>query len=472
MLDLETRTAILRLHREGHGSRGIAKALGVSRNAVKDVIRSGQAEVPRLERADLLTPHIDRVRELHHACRGNLVRVTEELRAERIPVAYTTVTAFCRRHEIGVTPKRRAGEYHFEPSQEMQHDTSPHTVEVGGRRRLLQCASLVFCYSRRRYAQLYPRYDRFACRLFLSEAICAVGGAAGDCMIDNSSVVIASGRGPNAVPAPEMKALADRFGFEFVAHEVGDADRSGRVERPFHHIENNFYPGRTFEDLADLNAQLRDWCDRYNSTWNRWLQASPMELFAVERPLLRPLPLHVPEVYDLHHRRIDVSGYVTLHTNRYSVDDELLGRQVRVHETRDHVRVFDGHRLVVQHDKREHGARQRVTLPEHRYLAKRRLQPPPPSDEERRLRAAAPELGALMDVLRKRHGGQAKKAVRRLMRIWEDYDDELVIRAVARALDFGLIDLGRIETMVLESVRGDFFHLPTNTDPDSEDDDE
>ena len=113
-----------------------------------------------------------------------------------------------------------------------------------------------------------------------------------------------------------------------------------------------------------------------------------------------------------------------------------------------------------------------MTLPEHRYLAKRRLQPPPPSDEERRLRAAAPELGALIDVLRKRHGGQAKKAVRRLLRIWEDYDDELVIRAVARALDFGLIDLGRIETMVLESVRGDFFHLPTNTDPDSEDDDE
>lgn len=35
MLDLETRTAILRLHREGHGSRRIARALGVSRNAVR-----------------------------------------------------------------------------------------------------------------------------------------------------------------------------------------------------------------------------------------------------------------------------------------------------------------------------------------------------------------------------------------------------------------------------------------------------
>jgi hypothetical protein len=33
-------------------------------------------------------------------------------------------------------------------------------------------------------------------------------------------------------PAPEMAAFAERFGFEFVAHEIGDANRSGRVERP------------------------------------------------------------------------------------------------------------------------------------------------------------------------------------------------------------------------------------------------
>jgi len=31
---------------------------------------------------------------------------------------------------------------------------------------------------------------------------------------------------------PEMAAFADRFGFRFEAHRIGDADRSGRVERP------------------------------------------------------------------------------------------------------------------------------------------------------------------------------------------------------------------------------------------------
>lgn len=43
-----------------------------------------------------------------------------------------------------------------------------------------------------------------------------------------------------------MAAFAERFGFSFVAHEPGDANRSGRVERPFSFIENNFLAGRTF----------------------------------------------------------------------------------------------------------------------------------------------------------------------------------------------------------------------------------
>ena len=54
MLDLDTRTAIFRLQREGHGSKKIAKALGVSRNSVRGVLRSGEAAVPPMERDERL----------------------------------------------------------------------------------------------------------------------------------------------------------------------------------------------------------------------------------------------------------------------------------------------------------------------------------------------------------------------------------------------------------------------------------
>ena len=81
-------------------------------------------------------------------------------------------------------------------------------------------------------------------------------------MIDNTHVVVLRGTGREMVPVPEMAAFGERFGFRFVAHEIGDANRSARVERPFHFIENNFLAGRTFASWEDLNQQARQWCDK------------------------------------------------------------------------------------------------------------------------------------------------------------------------------------------------------------------
>ncbi|HHH31649.1 MAG TPA: IS21 family transposase [Polyangiaceae bacterium] len=466
MLDLDTRTAILKLHEQGHGKKTIARWLRISKNSVKKVLQDGRAEVPPLSRTECLDAHLERIVELHRSCKGNWVRVREELQGEGIEVAYSTLTAFGRRNRIGVTPKKRAGRYHFEPGQEMQHDTSPHDVTIGGRVRRVQCASLVLCYSRKQYAQVYPRWSRFEARCFLTEALKWMGGAAADCMIDNSSVIIAEGTGKDAVPAPEMKALADRFGFDFIAHAVGDANRSSRVERLFWVIETNFYVGRTFADLADLNRQLLAWCERRFHMVQKRLGASPAELFAVEQPALKPLPPFIPEVYERHRRRVDIEGYVTLHTNRYSVDAELIHHHVEVREGTDQIRIFDGHRLVETHAKQPYGARKRVTLPQHRDQAWRRRAPSQATPEELLLRRQGSELADLIDALQRQYRGQATKAVRRLHRIWTDYPTETVREAISVALGHGLLDLGRIETMVLQRVAGDFFRLPTTSETD------
>lgn len=472
MLERDLRAVILRLHREGHGARRIARGLGLSRNAVRGVIRSGEVEVPALERPDPLGAHLPRVRELYADCKGNLVRV-HELLAERdgLVVPYSTLTAFCRRHEVGAKPKTPAGRYHFEPGEEMQHDTSPHSVKVGERTRTLQCASLVLCYSRMLYAQTYSRWTRFECRSFLSEAIEYFGGAASKCMLDNSSVVVAHGRGADMTPAAQMLAFAKRFDFVFVAHEPGDKNRSARVERNFDFIENNFYPGRHFADEVDLNRQMRQWCDRVNGGPRRQRagpQFVPRELFQIERPRLSALPLHVPEVYDLHRRRVDVEGFVCLHTNRYSVPVELIGRSLEVRETVQQVRIFDGHRLVAEHQRLEPGRYKRATLREHFGQRRRRREPPPPTDDEKTLRAAAPELAALIDRLRARDGGRAVRAVRQLHRMYLDYPTDVLVDAVGEALRFGLIHLGRIERMTLARIRGDFFRLDVEPGDDEE----
>jgi transposase len=464
MLDQSTRTAILRLRDQGHGSQAIAQALGISRNSVKKVLRGGHAEVPPLKRAQKAEPYLEQIRTLHATCKGNLIRVHEEIVAQGAKFSYQALTAFCRQHGIGHEPERPAGRYDFPPGEEMQHDTSPHRASVGGRVTPVQSASLVLGYSHMLFFQGYPRFTRFECKIFLNEGFGYYEGACSRCIVDNSHLVVLTGTGRSMVPVPEMAAFGDRFGFEFVAHTLGDKNRSGKVERPFHFIENNFFAGRTFRDWDDLNTQARAWCDKVNATPKRHLHASPRELFAREQPCLQPLPLHVPEVYRLHLRIVDTEGYVNVQGNRYSVpwQPSRIGRSLEIREGKDRIDVYDGPRQIASHKRHIDGTDVRVTDPSHRPP---RGQGPSartaPSLEQQRLLERAPETQAYIALLKKRGRGSVRD-LRSLLRMLDDYPRDAFCTAIDEATQYGMVDLDRLQRMILRRIARDFFPPPTD----------
>ena len=472
MIRRDTRETILNLHKAGHGLRAIAKLLGCCRNSVRTVLLSGVADAASIIRPEKLAGYEERIRELYTSCNGNLIRVHEELVAEGLELKYTTLTSFCRRHKIGVKPQVPAGRYDFNPGEEAQHDTSPHDAVIGGRKRRVQTASLVYCHSRAIFAQAYPRYNRFWAKVFLTDALVALGGSCSHLMVDNSNVLIAHGSGPDAVPAPDIEALGRHFGFTVVAHRVGDANRSGRVERPFHFIENNFFAGREFRDLEHLNQELRAWCTKANAIHRRHLGARPIDLLTAERPFLQPLPVFVGDPTEVEQRYVDVEGYVTFRTNRYSAPPDMLHRQVQVVATKDRVRLFDGHRLLAEHRRHEDGARQRFTLPAHeRRALPARDRARPQAPEVVTLCAVAPDLAEMVTQLKQRHGARGIRAIRALHQLYIDYPTEPLLSVVRSALDFGLLDPDRIERMVLRALSGDIFRLdtePAPTHPDTE----
>jgi hypothetical protein len=464
MLKRDQRTAILELHGKGVGGRKIARLLRLSRGAVRRVIASKAAAVPEIARAAKADPYRQEILELLGICEGNLVRVHEELMAGGAALSYSTLTGFCRRNGIGQEPKTPVGRYHFNPGQEQQHDTSPHKVKLSGIERVAQTASLVLCFSRRLFFQFYPQFQRFHCKVFLTDALSDVGGSCGVTMIDNTHVVVARGTGADMVPAPEMAAFAERYGFEFRAHEVGDANRKGRVEAPFRFIEKNFIPGRRFVDWHDLNAQAKEWCDKVNATYKKHIRAVPMELFALERSHLKPLPLWVPEVYRLHQRIVDMEGYVSLHTNRYSCPADWIGRQVEVRETKDGVRIDDGLRKSVSHRRVIDGTDQRITLKEHTHPRRRSPRRTEPSPEEVAIVQALPAAAQYVAALKKRGRQQTTLALRRLLRMVREYPKAALAGALAEAGHYGLFDLDRVERMVLRRVARDYFPPDTNGD--------
>jgi len=467
MLEQGIRQAILELHRRGQGVRAIARALQVSRAAVRDVLRRGSAEVPRLARPEKALDHREDILQLLQHCDGSFMRVHEELTKLGLQLSYPALTAFCRRHGIGQAPKQPAGRYDFAPGQEMQHDTSPHDLHLGGKVRRVQTASLVLGCSRMLFFQFYPQFRRFECKGFLTDALRYMDGACQTCMIDNTHVVVLKGTGPTMIPVPEMAAFAERFGFTFVAHAVGDANRSGRVERMFRFIERGFLPGRRFADWADANRQARAWCDRVNTRPKRQLKATPRELFAAEHPALRRLPRWIPEPYLLHQRLVDVEGYITLNTNHYSVPTAFLGRRLEVRESQERVVISEGPREITVHD--------RVVEPCHRYVFRPEHRPPrgqggrghdrDPFPEEKDLLRLLPEIHAYLGALKRRGKLQTTLALRQLLRMAREYPREPLLAAIETAAHYGLYDLDRLERMVLRGIATTYFQLPLSPTP-------
>jgi hypothetical protein len=388
-----------------------------------------------------------------------MVRVHEELIASGAAISYPALTAFCRKHGIGKQPALPSGFYHFDPGQEMQHDTSPHKLIMAGQRRGVQTASAVLCYSHMLFFQCYPTFQRFDCKMFLTEALKYFGGSCKTVMIDNTHVVVLRGNGPDMTPVPEMAAFGERHGFEFHAHKIGDANRSGRVERPFSFIENNFLAGREFADWNDLNQRAREWCDKVNSTYKKHIRAIPRELFAIERQHLKPLPLWMPEVCRLHHRIVDSDGYVSVQTNRYSVPAAWIGRQVEIRETREHIEIQCGARDVVRHDRFVESIGKRITKSEHRPPRGQSMRRPDPRPEEKMLQKIVPEISGYVTLLKKHTRKTLALALRQLLRMARDYPKEAFLPAVAEAAHYGLYDLDRLERMILRRIASDYFQL-------------
>ena len=299
---------------------------------------------------------------------------------------------------------------------------------------------------------------------FLLEAVRFMQGAAQVCIIDNTSVILAAGSGADAIMAPEMAAFARTLGFEFRAHRVNHPDRKARVERPFHYLETNFLAAREFQDFEDLNQQALRWCrDVANQKSKRALGMSPDAAYLIEKPHLHALPDVLPPVYEPLAREVDLHGYVSVDTNRYSVSDRLVGKPVSVHKYIAEIQIWHRGMLVASHARRIGERDARHTLPGHHRVPNRAN--PRPAPERLLLDDDHPAIAGYAAALKQR--GRGLRTLRRLLEMKRTYPAEPFLAAVEQAGRYGLFDLGRLEALVLKFAAGEFFRLPEAGDDDA-----
>lgn len=447
MIGPEQRKAIFALHNEGMGLRELARRLHLSRNTVRNIIGLN-GETPVVLREDRIDIDPELLRELNAECKGWKQRVLEKLADEKqIDVKYSTLTRLMRRHGIGTSRKERCDRVADVPGAEMQHDTSPYVVSLGGVPGRVAASTLYLRYSKRRYAKFYRVFDRFAMKCFFHEALTFWGYAAPQCVIDNTNLARLRGTGANAVIVPEMAAFAAQYGFKFLCHEKGHCNRKAGEERGFFTVESNFFPGRTFESLEDLNRQAYEWATvrLYHRSVGR-AKVIPAKAFEHEQAYLTELPPHLPAPYLVRARGTDQYGYASVDGNFYWVPGTSR-EDVSVIQYSDRLQIYRGRELLVEYPLPADGVKNERISPEG--FPKPRHHPhnrrKPTQQEETRLRAMADGVGAYMDFALAPKGIQRHHFVRELYALAQQMTAPLFIKAVERALRYRITSIETIQ---------------------------
>lgn len=160
-------------------------------------------------------------------------------------------------------------------------------------------------------------------------------------------------------------SLASHYGFQPRACRPYRAKTRGKVERPFRYVRQDFFLGRSFYGLEDLNAQLDDWRHKLaNTRIHGTTRRIVNEAFVEEKPQLKPLQAHpFNQVLKLE-RRITRDGMVSVGGNDYSVPETTRARKIEVQQYANEVQLFEDRRLIAVHPLLT-GRGQRQVLPGH-----------------------------------------------------------------------------------------------------------
>lgn len=461
----QIRQAVRTLFEQGKKKKEIARFLRIDIKTVRRILENEHAGAET--RSDKILIDYDLLKNLYSKCDGYAQRMHEILTEERkVPIAYSTLTRLLREYRIGERPEQRSQRYPDIPGAEMQHDTSVYTVKLGDVRRKLICSGLYLRYSKMRYIKFYTRFNRFRMKCFFHEALTFFGYTAKTCIIDNTSLAVLYGSGERAVFHPEIIAFSSTYGFQWKAHRIRQTNRKAGKERNFFTLQTNFFPGRSFRDLEELNRKAFQWATgRFASRPQPKTQLIPSQLFEQEKPYLVKLPVYIEPPYQEHKRGIDQYGYVAFDGNYYWVPaKENVRGKLTVIEYDKSLSIYHNHRKLEDYPlpaaevKNEPFAPKGVSAP-HQAPHSRKYGC---KEEEKQLREMGQLCCAYVDYVQSKacKVPHKPKFIRELYRLAKKMSKSLFLKTVERALHYHIDSIASVERIAEQLVRNEVQQLP------------
>ena len=182
-------------------------------------------------------------------------------------------------------------------------------------------------------------------------------------VIDNAKCAITKACAQDPVVQRAYAECAEGYGFRIDACPPHDPQKKGIVEAGVKYVKGNFLPTRSFRDLADLNAQVREWVlKEAGLRIHGTTRVRPLDTFAVERSTLLPLPEVPPDLGTWHAVTVHRDCHVSFERALYSVPFALVGKALWLRSTDAVVTVYHDFKPVATHARaRRPGERRTVS---------------------------------------------------------------------------------------------------------------
>jgi transposase len=365
MLVVETVARIRRAHFvQGKGIKEIARELGIARNTVRKVLRSGETafayerEVqprPKLGAwTDELERRLNANSRLSRRERLGLIRIYEDLRVQGYQGGYDAVRRYARARERrhGAAAADAFVPLSFAPGEAYQFDWSHEIVLLRGVTTTVKVAQVRLCHSRMFFVRAYPRETQEMVFDAHDKAFAFFRGACQRGIYDNMRTAV------DAVFAGRERAFNRRFGqmcshylVEPTACTPASGWEKGQVENQVGVVRERFFkPRLRFASYAEMNAWLLDRCVAYarDRPHPERRDSAIWDVFEAERPSLVP---YRGSFDGFHARAASVSKtcLVQHDKNKYSVMARAVGRPVEVHAYADRIVVRQDGQVVADH---------------------------------------------------------------------------------------------------------------------------
>jgi transposase len=355
MLEPSVQAEILRLFfSEGLSRRKIARQLALDRHTVGQVISRRQVRIgPQQQpaRPSLLDAFHTTVQKLlDTAPERSAVNIIQHLRAAGYHGGITILRDYLR----SIRPSPRAEAFldlELAKGEAAQVDWGEFgDVFADGTK--VHVFVMVLSWSRMLYIEFTLRETLPAFLRCFERALRFFDGRCREYWFDNMPTVVAERVGRLARLTPRFAAYGGFHGFKAILCGIGKGNEKGRVEDGVKLVRYQFWPGRHFTDLADLNRQASEWRDTFaNRREHHTTHQVPELMLPAERPFLIPLRPEPYDTDDLVSCKVSHQFQVRFDSNFYSVPWTMVGKNVTVRADDTSVRIIYKTRIVATHDR-------------------------------------------------------------------------------------------------------------------------